>query len=100
MTDKENTYLSEPMFYTLMALYSGEKCGTEIADFIRKKTCDRIRLGPGTLYTLLGNFLARRWIAELRSQGRKRIYGITKEGYQVYRAEIQRLKNCRRDAGE
>ena len=48
--------LTESMFYALMALLHQPRCGTEIADFVSAITQSRVRLGPGTLYTLLARF--------------------------------------------
>ena len=45
--------LTETMFYVLMAFLRAERCGTEVVEFIRHKTRDRLTLGPGTLYTIL-----------------------------------------------
>lgn len=40
-------------------LFEAGMCGTEITEFVARKTRDRVRLGPGTLYTLLGKFQER-----------------------------------------
>ena len=48
--------LTESMFYVLMALLRQARCGTEIADFVAARTKSRVRLGPGTLYTILAEF--------------------------------------------
>ncbi len=41
--------LSEPMFYVLMALRHEAMCGSEIVQWIDRKTSHRVALGPGTL---------------------------------------------------
>ena len=38
--------MTESMFYTLMALLAGPRCGTEIAAFVKKLTEGRVVLGP------------------------------------------------------
>lgn len=48
--------LTESMFYVLMALLRQARCGTEIAEYISAVTQSRVRLGPGTLYTILAKF--------------------------------------------
>ena len=48
--------LTEPMFYVLMSFLRRDMCGTEITEFVERKTRGRVKLGPGTLYTLLGKF--------------------------------------------
>ena len=46
--------LTESMFYVLLALWRQERCGTEIAAYVRELTAGRVALGPGTLYAILG----------------------------------------------
>lgn len=70
MTGKAGAPLTEAMFYVLMALRRGELCGTEIAAWAERCTEGRVRLGPGTLYTILGRFLEEGFIQETSVQGR------------------------------
>ena len=100
MGGKERVALTEPMFYVLMAFLRREVCGIEIAEFVEKKTGGRLRLGPGTLYTLLGKFEEERLIEEVRTEGRKRTYRITDKGREAYREELERLRACVRDGEE
>ena len=53
---KDRGVLTESMFYVLMSFLHREMCGIEITEFVEQKTNGRVRLGPGTLYTLLGKF--------------------------------------------
>ena len=53
---KDRDTLTEAMFYVLMSFLHREMCGIEITGFVEQKTHGRVRLGPGTLYTLLGKF--------------------------------------------
>ena len=53
MGQRGKTPLTEAMFYVLMAFRRGELCGTEIAAAVERRTEGRVRLGPGTLYTIL-----------------------------------------------
>ena len=89
--------LTETMFYVLMALYRGEKCGIDIAGWIEKKTRGRCRLGPATLYTILAKFEKEKLIRETKVEGRKRTYAITDHGRQAYREELSRLEQCLTD---
>ena len=100
MGGKERAALTEPMFYVLMSFLHREVCGIEIAEFVEKKTGGRLRLGPGTLYTLLGKFEEERLIEEVRTEGRKRTYRITEKGREAYREELERLRACVRDGEE
>lgn len=98
MPKKAMDGLTESMFYVLMALHTGPMCGIDIADFIDKRTKGRVRLGPATLYTILGKYEKENYIQEIAVDGRKRTYQITGKGIQAYREELERLKQCVADA--
>ena len=102
MGGRERGPLTEAMFYTLMVLARRDVCGTEIAQAVAERTAGRVRLGPGTLYTLLGKFLEERYIRETETgdAGRRRTYHLTEAGRAAYLAELQRLKQCVLDAEE
>ena len=76
--------LTESMFYLLMALTQGERCGTEITAFAAEITAGRVKIGPATLYTLLGKFEKEGLIAETSVLGCKRYYQITPAGLLAY----------------
>ena len=67
---KERGTLTESMFYVLMSFLRGQMCGIEITEFVERKTNGRVRLGPGTLYTLLGKFQEEGLIRETEIQPR------------------------------
>ena len=98
MPKKAMEMLTESMFYVLMALMSGPLCGIDIATFIEKRTKGRLQMGPATLYTILGKFEKEKYIRETAVEGRKRTYEITGKGFEAYRAELKRLKQCVLDA--
>ena len=98
MPKKSMDILTESMFYVLMALMTGPMCGIEIADFIGRRTKDRLKIGPATLYTILGKFEKEKYIREVSVEGRKRPYQITPTGAAAYREELARLKQCVLDA--
>ena len=100
MGNKDRGALTEPMFYVLMAFLHKEMCGTEITEFVQKRTGGRVTLGPGTLYTLLGKFQEEKLIQETAVSGRKRTYRITDKGRCAYREELARLHACLNDARE
>ena len=89
--------LTESMFYVLLSLLRQERCGTEIVEFVDNTTAGRVPLGPGTLYTILGQFVEERLIEETAVEGRKRTYRITERGRALYRQELSRLKLCVED---
>ena len=100
MGGKSRGPLTEPMFYVLMAFLHGEMCGIDVAAFVEKKTRGRVKLGPGTLYTLLNKFQDETLIEEIEVEGRKRTYRLTANGREAYAEELERLRACLRDAEE
>lgn len=100
MGNKSRGPLTEPMFYVLMAFLHGEMCGIDVAAFVEKKTRGRVKLGPGTLYTLLNKFQDEGLIEEIEVEGRKRTYRLTAKGREAYEEELERLRACLRDAEE
>ena len=98
MSKKALEGMTESMFYTLLALVWGPKCGIEIAAFTEKLTGGRVQLGPGTLYTILSRFLECGYLREVAVEGRKRTYALTEEGRMAYVSELGRLRQCLRDA--
>ncbi|MBE6923524.1 MAG: PadR family transcriptional regulator [Ruminococcaceae bacterium] len=98
MPRKSMDTLTESMFYVLMALMTGPMCGIDIAAFIENRTKGRVKVGPATLYTILGKFESEKYIRETAVEGRKRTYEITGKGFEAYREELKRLKQCVIDA--
>lgn len=83
--------LTEQMFYILLALRE-ECCGVDVMEKVAAMTGGRVRIGPGTLYSLLENFLRERLIRETRAEGRKRSYLITDDGRARLSSEHERLQ--------
>lgn len=100
MAMKDRGTLTESMFYVLMSFLRGQMCGIEITEFVERKTNGRVRLGPGTLYTLLGKFQEEGLIRETEIQGRKRSYQITDAGRAAFQEELARLRTCVEDGEE
>ena len=100
MAGREKGPLTEPMYYVLMSFLDREMCGTQITEFVEKKTAGRVKLGPGTLYTLLANFQDEGLIAEISVEGRKRTYQITDKGRDAFQEELDRLRTCVTDGEE
>jgi len=82
--------LTEPMYYILMSLLK-ERCGVDIMESVEEISKGRVRVGPGTLYTLLGKFEKENMIRETEVQGRKRSYIITEKGKEILLDEYKRL---------
>ena len=91
--------LSEQMYYILMALLE-ERCGVDIMRTVEELSHGRVRVGPGTSYTLLDKFLKLKLIRETKVEGRKRSYIITDEGKQVLKNEYIRLHTLIEDGKE
>ena len=100
MGGRDRGPLTEPMYYVLMAFLKRDMCGIDITDFVERRTRGRVRLGPGTLYTLLAKFQDEGFIAETEVEGRKRTYRITDKGRAAYFEELERLRACVADGEE
>ncbi len=88
--------LTEQMFYTLLCLK--EECyGMDILDHVPQMTDQRVRIGSGTLYTLLEQFLEAEMIRETKVEGRRRSYILTEKGKQMLDRECVRLEAQLRD---
>lgn len=83
--------LTEQMFYTLLCLRK-ECCGIDILDQIPAMTNQRVKIGSGTLYTLLDQFLAEKMIRQTRVEGRRRSYILTPKGRELLEKEAARLE--------
>ena len=83
--------LTEQMFYTLLCLKE-ECCGMDILDRVPAMTGQRIKIGSGTLYTLLEQFLEAGMICETRVEGGRRSYVLTQKGRQMLQRECERLE--------
>jgi len=100
MGAKDRGALTEPMFYVLMSFLKRDMCGIDITEFVDRKTQGRVRLGPGTLYTLLAKFQDEGFIQETEVEGRKRTYRLTPKGRAAYQEELDRLRACVHDGEE
>ena len=100
MGAKDRVTLTEPMCYVLMSFLKRDMCGTEITEFVDQKTRGRVKLGPGTLYTLLAKFQDENLIRETEVEGRKRTYSLTDKGREAFQEELARLRACVNDGEE
>ena len=88
--------LTEAMFYILICLKK-ECCGTDIMQIVQELTEGRVRIGPGTLYNLLDQFLQNKMIEETSVQGRRKNYKITKYGEELLELEYIRIRQLAND---
>lgn len=82
--------LTEPMYYILIAL-SEECCGVDIMEKVQKISGGRVKVGPGTLYTMLSKFEENQIIFRTKEEGRRKSYVITEHGRELLLAEHERL---------
>ena len=82
--------LTEQMFYILICLQT-ECCGIDIMEMVSQMTGGRVKVGPGTLYNLLEQFMDERIIAFTKSVGKKRSYVLTEKGRELLEKEYNRL---------
>ena len=64
--------LTEPMYYILIAL-SEECCGVDIMEKVQKISGGRVKVGPGTLYTMLSKFEENQIIFRTKEEGRRKV---------------------------
>lgn len=88
--------LTEAMFYILICLQK-ECCGTDIMQQVHDMTDGRVRIGPGTLYNLLDQFLKNKMIQETSVLGRRKNYQITEYGKELLDLEYKRIKQLAND---
>lgn len=82
--------LTEQMFYILLCL-KDECCGIDIMDKVSAMTDGRVKVGSGTLYNLLEQFLSSDMISETKAEGRCRSYVLTEKGKTILDSEYKRL---------
>lgn len=82
--------LSEPMYYVLLSL-TEKRFGAEIMQDVLRLSDGRVKVGPGTLYTMLAKFMESGIITETAVEGRKKTYLITDHGRRLLWAEYRRL---------
>ena len=88
--------LTEQMFYVLICL-KDEYCGVDIMKKVLELTNNRVKIGPGTLYTLLDNFEKENIIKETKIENRRKSYIITTQGLEMLEKEYKRLKKLAND---
>lgn len=90
MARKEFETLTPQMFYILVVL-NVPRHGYEIMNEIARITNGEIKVGAGTLYTLLSRFQNDGYIELIDEVDRKKIYQITKIGKRKLQEEKRKL---------
>lgn len=83
--------LTEQMFYVLLC-FRQECCGTDVMKKTSDITMGRVKIGSGTLYNLIDQFLEESIIQETKIEGRKKRYLLTEKGKDVLANEYNRLQ--------
>lgn len=97
MDNKKTKALTQPMFYILLSLKE-KRHGYEIMQYIDWLTQGRVKVGPGTLYSLLSRFEDDGYIEMISDDDNKKTYLINSLGQEVLDKEIQRLELLLNDA--
>ncbi|NLJ79102.1 MAG: PadR family transcriptional regulator [Tissierellia bacterium] len=85
------------MYYILLSLRE-KRHGYEIMQYIEKLTDGRVKVGPGTLYSLLSRFEEDGYIEMVSDDDNRKTYLITDLGDEVLNKEIGRLRLLLKDA--
>lgn len=83
--------LTEPMYYILLALTS-PRHGYDIMQTISEITKGRVKVGAGTLYSLLSRFEKEKLIVQVSDDGRRKTYALTSKGRKILENEFRRLQ--------
>lgn len=89
--------LTQPMYYILLSLKE-ERHGYEIMQYVEWLTDGRVKIGPGTLYSLLSRFEENKYIHMVSQTNNKKTYLLTETGRKVLNNEIKRLERLLNDA--
>ena len=90
-TKKKYCPMTETTFYTLLALLTPNH-GYGIIKFIKNLTDERVKMGTGTLYTMLGRLVDDEMIEIVSEDDGKKTYRITQIGINLLKDEQKRLK--------
>ena len=83
--------MTETIFYTLLALLEPNH-GYGIMKFVRELTNERVKMGTGTLYTMLGRLVDDQMIVVVNELDGKKTYQITADGKTLLLMEQERLR--------
>ncbi|HYA78779.1 MAG TPA: PadR family transcriptional regulator [Candidatus Bathyarchaeia archaeon] len=87
--------LTPAVFFILFALADGEKHGYAIMQEVSALSDEKVRMGPGTLYTTIQRLLDLRLIEQTstksRTDSRRVYYRLTRLGKLLLEAETARL---------
>lgn len=96
MARKQLQNLTEPMYYVLLSLLKPLH-GYGIMKNVDKITEGRVKVGAGTLYSLLSRFEKEEIVSKISTQESKKTYILTDKGREILRQEYIRLKQLVND---
>lgn len=97
MDNKNIKALTQPMYYILLSLKE-KRHGYEIMQYVDWLTDGRVKVGPGTLYSLLSRFEEDGYIKMVSDNDNKKTYLIQDLGQEAVNQEIERLELLLSDA--
>lgn len=97
MNNKKIKALTQPMYYILLSLKE-KRHGYEIMQYVDWLTDGRVKVGPGTLYSLLSRFEDDGYIEMVSDDDNKKTYLIQDLGQEAVDQEIERLELLLSDA--
>lgn len=88
--------LTPAVMHVLLALAGGDQHGYAILKDVARQTRDRLRFGPGTIYSTLQRLMEMGWVEESDGPARvvderRRHYRLTKSGREAIANEVERL---------
>jgi len=99
MSPRAESSLSRSAFLILLALTDQARHGLGIVDEVEARTGGEVKLGPGTLYTMLKRLLEEGHIRETSrvpdpadDDPRRRYYRITARGLAALRTEAEQMR--------
>lgn len=88
---KKYVPMTETTYYTLLSV-TEPRHGYAIMQYVSELTKERIMLGTGTLYTMVGRLVSDGVIEIVPSEEGKKTYMVTDVGKELLRLETQRLE--------
>ncbi|GAA0182320.1 helix-turn-helix transcriptional regulator [Clostridium sediminicola] len=96
MARKQLQTLTEPMYYILLSLLKPIH-GYGIMKNVDKMTGGRVKVGAGTLYSLLSRFEKEDIVVKTSTEDSKKNYILTDKGREILKQEHLRLKQLVQD---
>ncbi|MBR5485192.1 MAG: helix-turn-helix transcriptional regulator [Oscillospiraceae bacterium] len=86
--------------FLVLASFRAERYGYAAAQAVSQMTGGRVKLGTGTVYTIISKLLKDKMIEVVKEDDRRKIYRITALGELVLKEEAKRLTELSLIAGD